>query len=135
MKDFQRIENFSVDAFVKLHQEDVNWLNEMVLKIAKEEPERKIMILTHHAPTIHGTSHPKLYGHPTNSAFATELLEEGEYSWKTSGNVEVWAFGHTHWCCEFDRGGIRVFSNQRGNGEGKEGFDNVSTLVLGGEEI
>lgn len=32
-----------------------------------------------------------------------------------SKNVKVWAFGHTHWNCDFvEEGGKRVLTNQRG---------------------
>ncbi|KAF9059052.1 hypothetical protein BDP27DRAFT_1342263 [Rhodocollybia butyracea] len=33
-----------------------------------------------------------------------------------SGHVKLWAFGHTHWC-------LRVYSNQRGYGEGQALYD------------
>ncbi|KIP04268.1 hypothetical protein PHLGIDRAFT_202135 [Phlebiopsis gigantea 11061_1 CR5-6] len=120
VKDFQRIEKFDASGRSALHLSDVAWLNEAVTRIANEEPERKVLIFTHHAPTIHGTSDPKYAGQSNASAFATELTSAP--CWR-SGTVALWAFGHTHWCCDFERNGIRVYSNQRGNQEGKENFD------------
>ena len=28
--------------------------------------------------------------------------------------VVAWAFGHTHWNCDFEEKGVRIVSNQRG---------------------
>ena len=78
--------------------------------------------MTHHAPTVGGTSDPKFAaGGPvaSGSAFATELV--GGPCWDKE-RVRVWMFGHTHWCCDFVREGVRVVSNQRGYREGVPGF-------------
>ena len=90
-----------------------------VADIAREEPHRRVVVMTHHAPTVEGTSDPKYAGGPTNSAFATEMV--GSVVWR-AGVVKVWMFGHTHWCCDFEREGVRVVSNQRGYKEGAPGF-------------
>ncbi|KAF7895067.1 hypothetical protein EAF00_006881 [Botryotinia globosa] len=78
---------------------------------AEGEPERKILVITHHAPTIHGTSSTKNSNNPWGSAFATELLGDSSMSWV---DVKVWVFGHTHFTTDFEKNGIRVLSNQRG---------------------
>ncbi|CAL1707210.1 unnamed protein product [Somion occarium] len=119
LTDFRRIESFNPDKYVALHQADLEWLNATVSAIVRNEPQREIVVFTHHAPTLDGTGDPKFNHQPTNSAFATELTSE--ICW-TSGKVSLWAFGHTHWCCDFMRGGVRVYSNQRGYGEGKGGY-------------
>ena len=127
MKDFQRIEGLDPSGRSALHLSDVAWLNDAVTRIASEEPERKVLIFTHHAPTIDGTSDPKYAGQANASAFATELTNAP--CWR-SGTVVLWAFGHTHWCCDFERDGVRVYSNQRGNQEGKENFDPTKVFTL-----
>ncbi len=86
-----------------------------------------MIIFTHHAPTVLGTGDPKFDGQPTNSAFATELT--GEPCWN-SGTVKLWAFGHTHWSCDFERNGIRVYSNQRGYSVGGKGFDPAKAIHI-----
>ena len=129
LTDFHRIGNFNPDAYVALHQGDLAWLNATVTEIQSTEPERVIVVFTHHAPSISGTGDPKFDGVLTSSAFATELTEEVVW---TSGNVKVWAFGHTHWGCDFERNGVRVYSNQRGRGEGRDDFDPTKTVILPG---
>lgn len=120
LTDFKRIESFNPETFSSLHEKDLVWLNETVSSIASDERDREIVIFTHHAPTKDGTGHPKFDNGITNSAFATELTNEP--CW-TSGKVKLWAFGHTHWCCDFVRNGVRVYSNQRGYNEGGELYD------------
>ncbi|KAJ3551208.1 hypothetical protein NM688_g4841 [Phlebia brevispora] len=127
LTDFRRIDGFDPVAFTALHQRDVVWLNNTVQEVARDEPNRQIVIFTHHAPTVEGTSDPKHDDQPTNSAFATEL--SGEPCWK-SGTVKMWAFGHTHWCCDFEKDGVRVYSNQRGYGEGNRGFDPAKIITI-----
>lgn len=127
MKDFKYINGFDPAARTALHLSDVAWLNQNVTEIAKEEPQRKILIFTHHAPTLEGTSDPKFAGQSSASAFATELVDEP--CWR-SGTVLLWAFGHTHWCCDFERKGVRVYSNQRGNQEGRAEYDPCKCVIL-----
>jgi len=85
------------------------------------------VVFTHHAPTLLGTGDPKYVGGPTNSAFATELTEEPGW---TSGNVVLWAFGDTHWSCDFEREGVRVYSNQRGYCNGGEGYNDTEVVDI-----
>jgi len=108
-----------------LHKVDLTWLNDTVSSIIHHEPERQIVILTHHAPTKEGTSPPQYADGPTNSAFASELT--GEKCW-ASGHVKMWAFGHTHWCCDFERNGVRVYSNPRGYKE-EQGLYDAGKIV------
>lgn len=127
LNDFRCISFLSPRTYSQLHQTDLAWLNAIISSIATEEPQREIVVFTHHAPTIQGSSDPKYEGHPTNSAFATELTRES--CW-TSGKVKLWAFGHTHWSCDFERGGVRVYSNQRGYQEGAGGYSPGRVLDL-----
>ncbi|KAG6893421.1 hypothetical protein C0992_010046 [Termitomyces sp. T32_za158] len=127
LTDFRRINSFNPDAYVDLHKTDLAWLNSTIASIARDEPERHIVVFTHHAPTKDGTGDPKFNDGPTNSAFVTELT--GEECWE-SRKIKLWAFGHTHWCCDFDRKGIRVYANQRGYGEGRETYDAGKIIEL-----
>ena len=85
-----------------------------VTVLGAAEPKRRVVVLTHYAPTAGGTSDPFLELRPAHSAFCTEL--SGAPCWGTAsgGNVVLWAFGHTQWCCDFVRRGVRVYSNARG---------------------
>jgi hypothetical protein len=58
-----------------------------------------------------------------NSAFATEST--GTSCWAPS--VKEWAFGHSHYNCDFVRDGVQVVSNQRGS---KSGCDVEKVIML-----
>ncbi|KIX02729.1 uncharacterized protein Z518_08671 [Rhinocladiella mackenziei CBS 650.93] len=114
LNDFYLIEDWSVDLHCRAHYADLSWLNEQVELISRLEPARKIIILTHHSPcTNEETIDPKHKGSSISSGFATDLSREP--CW-TNQNVTVWAFGHTHFNCDFQdaKTGKRVVSNQRG---------------------
>lgn len=118
LNDFKRIENFDPDRFVAAHRKDLEWLSTSIMDIRQKEPGKRIVIFTHHAPTIEDTMDPKYYNGPSLSAFATELTET---EWWGEPMI-LWAFGHTHYSCDFHRNSVRVYSNQRGNRHGDEGY-------------
>ncbi|KXN81053.1 hypothetical protein AN958_06175 [Leucoagaricus sp. SymC.cos] len=122
--DFRAIGGLDPEKFQALHRKDLDWLNESVQDIEKKEPHREIIILTHHAPTMEGTSDPRFEAGPLSSAFATELVKEPCWGRR----VKVWAFGHTHWNCDFVKEGVRVYSNQRGYKEGEPGYHSSKVL-------
>lgn len=115
LNDFFRIGDWTVEQHVQAHRRDVAWLNARVAAIAREHPGRRVAVLTHHSPTVDArTVNPRFAGSKISSGFATDL--SGEACWG-SGNVVLWAFGHTHY--NFGRfrdegTGKVVYSNQRG---------------------
>jgi len=115
VKDFQKIEEWSVDAHNLAHVSDITWLRDQVAAIQQEkeaslkENKRKILVVTHHAPSVIETARPEQVGNAWSSAFATDVL--GGEIWES---VKVWVFGHTHFTTDFKKSGIRVVSNQRG---------------------
>lgn len=126
LTDFKRIADFAPETYQALHAADVAWLQVEIARLQQDEPARRVVVLTHHAPTLDGTSDPKYVGGPTNSAFATELV--GGACW--AGNVRAWLFGHTHWNLDAVRAGVRVASNQRGYRDGAPGFDPGKAIDL-----
>lgn len=112
INDFKRIVGWNVQDHNAAHQLDLEWLSTQV-KIArgqiKSYKPRRIIVVTHHAQCIKGTSHPEHTSSDCNSAFATDLLDNG--CW---GRVKIWVFGHTHYSTAFIRDGIRIIANQRG---------------------
>ncbi|KAJ7275077.1 Ser/Thr protein phosphatase protein [Mycena rebaudengoi] len=126
LSDFSHIIDFDADVYDARHKEDASWLKETIAYITRNEPERQIIVLTHHAPTVADTSDPKHVGGPSNSAFTTELLKHI----CSGGAVKVWAFGHTHWNCDFVRAGVRVVANQRGYRDADPGFDPGQILEI-----
>lgn len=115
LNDFCRIGDWTVEQHVEAHARDLAWLNERVAAIARESPGCRIVIFTHHSPTIdERTVNPRFAASKIASGFATDLGRE--VCWM-SRNLALWAFGHTHY--NFDRfwdenTGRMIYSNQRG---------------------
>lgn len=115
VKDFQRIEGWTIASHNKEHSLDVSWLESQIKLIRhdKNTSEHKILVVTHHAPSVQGSSKPIHDGNPWGSSFATDLL--GIEDKPALSDVQWWVFGHTHYCTEFSKANVRVVSNQRGN--------------------
>ncbi|KJZ73118.1 hypothetical protein HIM_07502 [Hirsutella minnesotensis 3608] len=72
--------------------------------------ERQLVVVTHHAPSLEGTSHPQHAQNPWTSAFETELMTGNDWH-----GVKAWIFGHTHFSTDVKlSNGIRLVANQRG---------------------
>ncbi|KAF2759373.1 ser/Thr protein phosphatase superfamily [Pseudovirgaria hyperparasitica] len=117
VKDFQKICDWTVEDHNKAFESDYTWLKRAVSSMNETNPvssqrsrTRTALVVTHHAPSMCGTSHPNHEQNPWSSAFATDLISDRE-AWR---NVGVWIFGHTHYTTDFVRSGVRLFSNQRG---------------------
>lgn len=111
--DFKDILRWTVDHHNAAHESDVEWLNAQVSAIAKDEPQRRIVIFTHHSPSVDSRcTDPKHVGSDVSMGFATDLSHHE--SW-TNSAVVAWAFGHTHFNCAFtDTNGKAIVSNQKG---------------------
>lgn len=130
LQDLRRIDDLSPDAYNALHAGDLAWLNHTAAAMARDEPDRRIVVLTHHAPTQQGTSPPQFEGpgaSVTKSAFSTELT--GQPCWNPQV-VKLWAFGHTHYSCDFERAGIRLYANQRGYKQGEGLYDPSGVVTV-----
>lgn len=129
--DFKHIQNWTVEDHVEAHLSDLLWLNTQVAKISRAEPHRQIAIFTHHSPSLDVRAVDKRHeGSTVASGFATNLATEE--CW-TSPSVVMWAFGHTHFNCDFiDEFGKRVVANQRGYATApRNGFDAGKVFLLG----
>ena len=116
LSDFSSIENWTVSDHCTAHASDVAWLNSEVARIAQQEPLREIVILTHHSPTIlEAATDPrhKKDSAQVRSGFSTDLSRQ--LCW-ISPQVKLWAFGHTHFNCDFQdrQTRKRVYANQKG---------------------
>jgi len=101
-----KFEPLTVAQSVAWFQDELKWLEEQIA-MAKANGE-KVVIFTHHAPSLKGTSDPQYDGSPNNSAFATNLE-------RLMGDpVVLWCFGHTHFSSDQVINGTRVVSNQVG---------------------
>ena len=111
VNDFKNIKSWTVDDHNSEHRQDVEWLQREIHNIRNRElqPHRNILIITHHAPTVQGSSRPDHLANPWTCAFSTDLLGD-----KSFADVHWWIFGHTHFTTEFQQGQTNLCSNQRG---------------------
>ncbi|KAH7035629.1 uncharacterized protein B0I36DRAFT_239951 [Microdochium trichocladiopsis] len=109
---------------------DLAWLNEQVMALSNSSNSKtKIVIFTHHCPTLDDRAiDPQHRGSPLTAGFASDLSKQPCVTTNTTatnkGIVKLWAFGHTHYNCDFvddddggggeAKSGIRFYTNQRG---------------------
>lgn len=114
LNDFYSIKDWTVEMHVQEHESDLRWLNAEVQKLKEEESNRKVIIMSHYSPTTDARAiDPKHKSSNISSGFMTDLSQETCFS---SECVAVWAFGHTHFNCDFEHEahGTRLVTNQRG---------------------
>lgn len=95
VSDFKKIEGWTPDTHNDEYELDVTWLRGEVRKIHEETKiekgaKRKILIVTHHAPSTKGTATPEHVGNPWSSAFSTDLITKDDWT-----NVKF-GFSDTH---------------------------------------
>ena len=98
------------------HSLAVAWLQREIARL-KSVGVSSIGVLTHHTPSMQGTSHPRFEGsnadpvqHALKHAFSTDLAAVYE----TVPELVLWAYGHTHYNNDRTVGTTRLVSNQRG---------------------
>ncbi|OIW34867.1 hypothetical protein CONLIGDRAFT_651140 [Coniochaeta ligniaria NRRL 30616] len=129
--DFKQIQNWVVENHVDAHLSDLKWLNAQVSEISRTEPQRQIAIFTHYSPTFDARAVDERHtDSPVRSGFATDL--QTEECWK-SQSVVLWAFGHTHFSCDFvDDLGKNIVANQKGyHGSREEAFEMKKVFLVG----
>lgn len=111
VSDFKKIPGWTPQRHNQVHAEEVAWLRERVASIAAADDGRGrlLLVATHHAPCVEGSSSPAHASNPWTPAFATDIIQDGEWE-----GVKAWAFGHTHYSTTFMRNGIKLIANQRG---------------------
>ncbi|KAL6796175.1 putative calcineurin-like phosphoesterase [Trichoderma sp. SZMC 28013] len=111
ISDFKKMTGWTPQKHNQIHTEEAEWLREQVSQLATQDQDnsRRIVIATHHAPCLQGTSKPADTNNSWTPAFATNLVTKGNW-----GNVTCWIFGHTHYSTDFQHNGIRLVANQRG---------------------
>lgn len=137
VSDFERIQDWSVESHNVAHKVDLDWLNQQVLKISRDEPERQIVVFTHYLPTLRPEANDPRHlkdSSDMRSAFMTDL--SNELCW-ISPAVALWAFGHTHFNHNFidETTGKRVVANQKGYSRSEAaGFDAEKVVSISAEQ-
>ncbi|RYP05352.1 hypothetical protein DL764_003845 [Monosporascus ibericus] len=111
VNDFKKIREWTTQKHNKVHAEEVAWLRKQVAQVASQDDnaKRRLLVATHHAPCVEGTSRPEYSSNPWTPAFATDLVDQEGWD-----GVKTWVFGHTHYSTDLLRNGIRIVANQRG---------------------
>jgi hypothetical protein len=116
LNDFFVINDWDVDSHNEAHKRDIAWLNTQVAEL--EQSDVHIMIFTHWSPSNDARAiDPRHATSSIASAFSTDLSKEKCFQ---SKKVKTWAFGHTHYNCDFiverkeGAGSLRLLANQRG---------------------
>lgn len=132
LNDFKQIRDWSVEDHVSAHRSDLDWLNNQVKAISETEPQRKIAVFSHYSPTLDNRAvDQKHKNSPVSSGFATDLSQE--QCW-TNPAVVFWAFGHTHFNCDFtDELGKRIIANQKGYASALEANCNIGKVYWIGQ--
>ena len=106
LADNHQITRWSVTRNNEVHAAELAWLKSAIAKV--KAAGRQAVVLTHHAPSCHGTSAPEHSNSPISSAFSSDL----EYL--LTPPVVLWMFGHTHYSSDQHINGVRLCSNQVG---------------------
>lgn len=139
LNDFFLTDGWDVAVHNAAHARDVAWLNAQVAEL-EEVGIDAVAILTHWSPTQDARSaEPRHATSQITSGFSTDL--SGEQCFK-SRVVTVWAFGHTHYNCDFTvqredgAGPLRLVTNQRGYYFAQaERFDGAKTVDVRAQNL
>lgn len=115
LADFRQIDGWSTERNNIHHKLNIKFLENEKIKALADN--KKLIIMTHHAPLVKGVSQPKHDGSILSSAFQTDL------SYMMNYPIKVWCFGHTHHCSYQNINNIHIISNQRGYLENYERED------------
>lgn len=132
LNDFFQTGDWNIETHNASHRRDLAWLNQEVEKLEQSGAD-SIIIVTHWCPTRDPrASQPQHAGSKITTGFSTDLSREICF---TSTKVKAWAFGHTHYNCDFvvERDGgqapLRLLANQRGYYFAQAvGFDVAKTI-------
>lgn len=96
--------------------QQVQWIEQQLARIELEEPNKPVLVLTHHGPMLKGCSHPRYENQKPpelyrRHGFVSDLMP----LLTSSPNLKAWFYGHTHYnSTRILDNGVLVSSNQRG---------------------
>ena len=122
IQDYSNIKNFTIDINNNKHEEDTIWIAEQILHA--RESNKTLVVITHHAPLITNTSHPKYSENCLNSAFSTDLMDLLTYP------IKLWIYGHTHYNNLQKIGTLILTCNQKGYSDDHTQFNPDKTFTI-----
>jgi predicted phosphodiesterase len=118
--DYRYITNWHIDKNNVAHCKSVAYIKSEIARA--RERNKQLIIVTHHAPIIHGTSNPAHDRSLIKSAYASDLAH------LFGPPVFAWCHGHTHHCHKDMVNGTVLISNQRGLPHEDTGFNRYTTI-------
>lgn len=117
-----KLAKLTPDVYQSWHERDVKWIQDTLDELRTTHPEKKAVVLTHHAP--HKSMDGEYYGNRMSSAFTTDLTN------LFRDPVIAFANGHVHSNCDLLVNNIRCVSNAMGYpGEQKRAKYNKNVTV------
>lgn len=115
-------ERFTSQRWVETHYKHKDYIN----LIARQNPDKKIVVLTHHLP-METLGDPRYDGDQSNYYYYSDLSD----TILDNKNIVLWAYGHTHFCKDTMMVNCRLINNSVGYaGELKEGRGLVKHEVI-----
>jgi len=118
--DFVRIKEWCVSDHNQQHDIDLAWLKASIERVSNETPKRRVVIVTHYAPSYEDTCRPSQYRNEVSHCYCSTSLEQIARG-PGACTVTHWLFGHTHWNTWKQKMGIIILSNQL-----QTGFDSLT---------
>lgn len=115
LNDFRNVKLFKSGKLVKITSTDQirmhNKSKKYIETICKENPDKKVVVITHHVPSIKSVS--EYYKEDYLSAAFASNLEEliSKYD-----NLKLWCHGHIHSSADYELYGTRIIANPLGYG-------------------
>jgi predicted phosphodiesterase len=85
--------------------------------------DKKVVVLTHHAPSFIETSPPQFKDSDSKYGFASQLT-------CNTGDIRMWCCGHTHYNFHHKHEGYELISNQIGYDKPVKGYKSDLVIVL-----
>ena len=105
-----KVEDNKIKKITATDQQKLHYKSKIFIeKICSENPNKKIVVISHHAPS--SKSIPIQYKHsPVSAAYASNLEE----LFIKYDNLKLWCHGHMHSSCNYKLHGTKVICNPRG---------------------
>lgn len=108
------IQHWNTRTHNTAHKQDLDWLKTSLSQY-RNSTSRQVLVITSFAPDLRASLSPWQIDSPRSSAYGSNLLNGNDWS-----GVKFWVHGSTGWNGSFKKNGVKVVSNQRGEGKGEE---------------
>lgn len=128
LNDYRYVKLFKSGKLARMRTTDQirmhNKSKKHIEKVCQENPDKKIIVITHHAPSIKSISEHYKEDY-LSSAFASNLEELiAKYD-----NLKLWCHGHIHSSVDYKLRGTRIIANPLGYYDENPAFDKGGIIV------